>query len=228
VARHDLKERDPVVSPPRSRARRLAGWAAAVFASACVCLALLLAACHHWIGSTTNDRIYGSVAAIPAREFALVLGTNPMVADGRPNLFFTRRIDAAEELFRHRKASRLILSGGTDGGAYDEPEQMRQALLARGVPDDALLLDRAGYRTLDSVVRARKVFGATEITVISQTFHNERAIFIADRRGVDAIGFAAEDVGGLGGMRVNLRETLARVRALLDLYITHEQPASLQ
>jgi len=182
-------------------------------------LALLLAVCDFWIRSATADRIYFDAAEVPAHEVALVLGTSPFIAEGRPNLFFLRRMDAAADLYHQGKARRLILSGGAAPGDYDEPEEMRQALLAKDVPDEALVLDRAGYRTYDSVVRARAAFGAESLVVVSQDFHVQRAIFIADREGVEAIGFAAANVAGLGGAKVNLRELLARVKAILDLYL---------
>lgn len=188
----------------------------------------LLTACDFWIRTSTRARIFYAAAEVPVREFALVLGTSPEVADGRPNLFFVYRMEAAAELYHQGKVQRLILSGGARAGEYDEPEEMRSALLAAGLPADALILDRAGFRTYDSVVRAREVFGAGHLVVISQKFHAARAIFIADRQGIEAVAFAAGDVPGFGGMKVNLRETLARVKAIMDLYFLRPSPESLE
>jgi SanA protein len=171
--------------------------------------------------------VFNEVDAIPPHEYGLVLGTSPRFPGGDPNPFFVHRMDAAADLFRAGKIRFVILSGGSEPDGVDEPEAMRQELEARGLPGSALILDRAGYRTLDSIVRAQKVYAAQEIVIVSQRFHSERALFIADRRGIQAVGYAASDVSGLGGMKVNLRELLARVKAVLDLYLLDQQPAYL-
>lgn len=193
-----------------------------------VAVAMLLAAVDVWIRSSTGDRVFHSTEAVPAREYALVLGTSAQIGEGRPNLFFVHRMDAAADLFHAGKVRRLILSGGSEPEGHSEPEQMRLALIERGVPAESLLLDPSGYRTLDSVVRAREVFGVRELTIVSQEFHNQRALFIADRRDVDSVSFAAREVAGMGGAKVNLREMFARLKAVLDLYLLDKQPADLE
>lgn len=190
-------------------------------------IAGILAGVDTWITRSSKDRVYSSVEAVPPREYALVLGTSPALPDGRPNLYFARRMDAAARLYHHGRVRRLILSGGAGPGEFDEPAAMQKAMVARGLPEDVLILDPAGYRTLDSVVRAREIFNLREVTVVSQEFHIQRALFIAERRDLEAIGFAADDVSGFGGIKVNLRELLARLKAVLDLYLLDTQPADL-
>ncbi|MFM9957952.1 MAG: vancomycin high temperature exclusion protein [Phycisphaerales bacterium] len=161
-------------------------------------------------------RTHASSADVPPTDVALVLGTNPRVNDGRENLFFRYRIEAAAELFHAGRVRHLLVSGDNHIATYDEPGAMRDALITKGVPAGAITLDYAGFRTLDSVFRARSVFGQQRIVVVSQAFHCERAIYLARRHGIDAIGFAAQQPGGAAGGMVRARETLARCAAVID------------
>ena len=97
-------------------------------------------------------------------------------------------------------------------------------MIALGIPEDHIVLDYAGFRTLDSVERCKAVFQEDSITIISQEFHNLRALFIADHKKVDAIAFNAEKVGESYGFKTQLRERLARVKAVLDIYILNTKP----
>ncbi len=168
--------------------------------------------------------LYSSLNDVPTNDVALVLGTSKNAASGGPNLFFTTRMDAAAELYKAGKVKYLLVSGDNGEKDYNEPIDMRDALVARGVPKGNIYLDYAGFRTLDSVLRAREVFGQTRFTVVSQAFHNERAVFIARHYGIEAVGWNADDVGGAAGARVNAREVLARVQVVLDLYLLNTQP----
>jgi SanA protein len=137
---------------------------------------------------------------------ALVLGCSPTVGGGYTNPFFATRIQAAAELFRLGKVDYLLVSGDNRRRDYDEPSAMKEALVAAGVPQNRIYCDYAGRRTLDSVVRAGDVFGQGNIIVVSQEFHNQRAIFIAQHRGIDAIGFNAPDVDRYSAQSVFWRE----------------------
>lgn len=190
---------------------------------------LVLTALGVWLSSAWVERnaaglLYSSVTDVPENRVGLVLGTSKNAPSGGPNLFFEARMDAAAELFRAGKVQNLIVSGDNSTAAYNEPADMRDALVARGVPENRIFLDYAGFRTLDSVIRARAIFGQERLTIISQAFHNERAVFIAQRRGIEAVGFNARDVGGAAGARVGFREVLARVQVVLDLYVLDTQP----
>jgi SanA protein len=167
------------------------------------------------------------VARVPHNRVGLVLGTSNRMRDGSPNLFFAYRMAAAARLYHHRKVDYLVLSGDNSQKYYNEPEMMQNALLELGVPKNRIYLDYAGLRTLDSVVRCRKIFGQSRFTIISQAFHNQRALFIAQHYGLDAVGFNAEDVTGRNGVKVQLREMLARVKVFLDLYLLNKQPKYL-
>lgn len=154
----------------------------------------------------------------------MLLGCSERLSDGRNNLFFQRRIAAAARLFRAGKVDYLLVSGDNSRPGYDEPSDMRRALLAEGVPSSRIVLDYAGFRTLDSVVRAKEVFGLRRFTVISQRFHDLRAVYLARAHGVEAYGYAAADVGGAEGARVRLRELFSRTFALLDVSVFGTRP----
>lgn len=171
-----------------------------------------------------RDRLYASAEAIPAREAGLLLGTSAQLGNGETNPFFKYRMDAAAELFRRGKVRHLLVSSDNRARSYNEPAAMRDALLKRGVPARAITLDYAGVRTLDSVVRAREIFGLKKLTVISQRDHDQRALLIAGHYGIDAIAFCARDVPVGLSLKAHIHEWLARVKVVLDLYLLHTAP----
>ena len=177
-----------------------------------------------WVGRGGEGRIAAKPADVAPARAGVVLGTSRLLADGRHNLYFAHRIEAAAELWRAGKVEYLIVSGnqqagGRGKGAYDEPADMRDALVAKGVPADHIYRDRAGFRTLDSVLRAKDIFGQERAIVISQTFHVERALFLARARGLDFSGYAAKDVPEFYGPRVRVREFIARMGAVFDVAV---------
>ena len=166
--------------------------------------------------SSTQNLTYNEVEDIPYNKVGLLLGTSKELKSGNPNPFFDTRIEATAMLYKADKIKYIVASGDNSKKHYNEPQQMKDDLIALGVPDSAIYLDYAGFRTLDSVVRIEKIFGQKKFTIISQRFHNERAIYIAQHYGLSAIGYDAEDVGGYNGKRVALREKLARVKVFVD------------
>jgi SanA protein len=176
-----------------------------------------------WISRMAADRCFDDVATVPIRKVGVVLGTSKYVSAGRENHHYRNRMEAAAKLFAARRVEYLLVSGNQSKN-YDEPATMRADLVRLGVPADRIYLDPGGMRTLDSVVRAGEIFGQHEFTVVSQRFHNERAIFIGSRRGLDVIGFDAPDVGLVHGMRTAFRERFARLIAVLDVTILDRQP----
>lgn len=171
--------------------------------------------------------VYDRASEVPETQVALVLGCSPRVAEGRNNLFFVARMAAAAELFHSGKVSYLLLSGDNSRPSYDEPSAMKRALEALGVPSSRLVLDYAGFRTLDSVVRAKEVFGVTRLIVVSQHFHNVRAVYLARARGIEAYGFDAAEVRGAGGKWPKVREVASRVFAVLDVHVLGTEPRFL-
>ena len=176
------------------------------------------------VSKASIGRTFTDVTLIPHRHVGLVLGCPKQLSAGRPNLFFRNRISAASDLYRHGKVDYLIVSGDNHVHSYDEPTDMKIALIESGVPENRIYLDYAGFRTLDSVVRAKEIFGQQTITVVSQHFHNQRAIFLATHRGIDAIGFDAPEVDYRYSFKTRCREQFAKVRAVLDIYLFRKQP----
>ena len=173
-------------------------------------------------------RISSSIERVPANDVGLVLGTSKLTKHGRPNLHFDQRIEAAAALYHAGKVRHLLVSGDNHIASYDEPEDMRAALMTAGVPASAITCDYAGFRTLDSVVRAKEIFGVSHCTIISEEFHCPRALWIARQRGLNAIAFAAPDVGLKSwSLRANVREQLARSWCAVDLYLLHRAPKFL-
>lgn len=182
-------------------------------------VALLIVVCDLRVRNMARGRLFDDVQALPHEHAALLLGTSARLRGGSPNPFFEYRMDAAAELFRAGKVDCILVSGDNHHASYNEPMAMRRALLARDIPDSLIFLDYAGFRTLDSVVRACEVFGQTSYIVVSQRFHNERAVYLAMRHGIDAVGYNARDVRAPGALRVRAREWLARVSACLDVLV---------
>ncbi|MCU0317031.1 MAG: YdcF family protein [Fimbriimonadaceae bacterium] len=165
-------------------------------------------------GSTSQD-IYHSVNSVPENQVAIVLGTSPR-SKGEQNPFFANRIEAAADLYQAGKVKKLILSGHETAG-YSEPRFMQAALLRRGVPASALVLDPEGHRTLFSVARAREVYGQDRLTIVTDDFHLARSLFVARAKGIDAVGFSSQPVSWRVSFWVRFREVGARLKMFSDL-----------
>lgn len=184
--------------------------------------------CDRWIWFSTRKQVFRDIEQVPENKVGLVLGTVKDATGGRRNLFFDYRIKAAAALFRQGKIRHIIVSGDNHIEGYDEPSDMRDALIAEGVPAGCITLDYAGFRTLDSVVRCKKVFGQSKFTIISQEFHNERALFIANKsEGIEAVAFNAKDVPFRFHPGTFVREYFARVKCVLDIFVLGTEPKFL-
>jgi SanA protein len=174
------------------------------------------------IHNDSKKRIFNSPDDLPRNKVGLLLGTSKYLSKGVINKYYANRIDAAVELFNLGLIDIILVSGDNTIKYYNEPITIKNDLLKRGIPDSKIYLDFAGIRTLDSVVRSKEIFGQMSITVISQQFHVERALFIAKRRNIEAIGFLAEDVPFLYGLKTRIREHFARVKMVMDLIVGKE------
>ena len=178
---------------------------------------LILASCDSIIENATIDRTYWNLKEVPKNKVGLVLGTSNRLVGGGPNPYYTNRIKATLELFKAGKIDYVLVSGDNSTQYYNEPTVFKKDLVLGGIPSEKIFLDYAGFRTLDSMVRARYIFGLDSVTIISQKFHNERAIYIAEQKGLYAIGYNAEDFSIKYGLKVHLREYFARVKVFIDL-----------
>jgi SanA protein len=184
---------------------------------------VLLLALAAWLADMRLERFAAPYletdpARLPEVEVALVLGAAPIGPEGGPNRYFEYRLDAAAALWRAGKVKYLLVSGDKRDADYDEPSAMRAGLIARGVPEQAIYRDSAGVRTLDSVLRARSVFGQQRLIVVSQGFHAARAVFLARREGIEAWALEARDVTRAYSIFTELRRYPSALRAHFDVW----------
>ena len=174
---------------------------------------------NHKIETETKNFVSYDIQKLPNEKVGLLLGTSKILKSGWKNLYFFNRIDAAEQLYKSGKIKYILISGDNSTKDYSEPEDMQAELLKRGIPADKIVLDFAGFRTLDSVVRAKEIFGQNSFIIISQKFHNERAVFLAQHYGIKAYGFNAKDVNKYFGFKTKVREYFARAKVFVDFLL---------
>ncbi len=181
----------------------------------------LVLICHFIVAGNASGRTYDDVDSIPHNRYGLLLATSPITPGGAHNFYFDNRIKAAYELYKAGKIDYIIASGGdyTKGheNGCDEPTVIRDSLVMRGIPTDRIILDYEGLRTLNSIVKAKEIYGLDSVTLISQKYHNERAIYLADHYNLHAVGYNAEP-SPIRSNRIKntLREYLARVKMFMD------------
>ncbi len=174
----------------------------------------------------TEKYIFDNIDDLPKNNVALVLGTSRYRQDGTANQYFHNRIKAAVQLYENDKVNYILVSGDNRTVYYNEPGVMRQELLKNGIPYNVIYMDYAGFRTFDSVVRCSEVFGQDNFTIVSQKFHNQRALYIAHNKNINAVGFNAKTIDSKDGFKVQLRELFARVKVFIDILLK-EQPRFL-
>lgn len=179
---------------------------------------LFTAFANYKIENSTEEFVTDKLEILPKTKVAVVLGTAPNLVSGYQNYYFTYRIEAAIKLYQLGKVTHFILSGDHGRKNYNEPEAMKQALIKNGVPENVIYLDYAGFRTLDSMIRAKEIFGQNEFIVVSQEFHNQRAVYIARQNGINAYGYNAKDVNKHAGLKTNIREYFARTKVFIDSF----------
>ncbi len=191
-----------------------------------IVIACVLAYANWKIPHDTESFVFDTVDSVPHQKAALVLGAARYLGD-RPNLYFTYRIQAAKELYEAGKVKVFVVSGDNSRKDYNEAHDMRDALIEAGIPDSIIHCDYAGLRTLDSVVRMKEIFGQDSFIVVSQKFHNERAVFLAQHYGLTAYGYNAKDVGlSRFYYKTKIREVFARVKVFVDI-VTGKEPKYL-
>jgi SanA protein len=183
---------------------------------------------NRWVINSTDAYIYKDWALMPDNDVGVVLGTSKYMENGKPSPEFRGRIEAAAELYKNGKLRHLIVSGANPDQSYNEPRAMRRELVKAGVPDSAITMDFAGFRTLDSIVRAQAIFGLQQFTIITQRYHSYRAVFISRKLNLKVVVFIAPATADGGyGSRNPPREVLARVKAILDIFLLSTEPKFL-
>ena len=204
----------------KKRIIKIGAWSIGVFAV--VCLALMLI-CDQIVVNNAEGKCFSDIDSIKYNKVGLLLGTTPQARYTKvTNYFFIYRLDAAERLYKAGKIEKILISGdehSLDG--VNEPQCMKDSLVKRGVPADDIMLDGKGYRTICSVVNARKEFGLRSFTIISQDFHNERALYQAEHLGLDVENlqaFNAQTPNTKRAVITLIREYFARVKMFWDLF----------
>lgn len=190
-----------------------------------ICLITVIA-CNYIISKTARGKLFTDVKAIPFNKVGLLLGTSKKLNSGYGNLYYNYRIEAATQLLKEGKIKYLVISGDNSRKEYSEPEDMRADLIAAGIDSTVIFLDYAGFRTFDSMVRLKEIFGQDSVTIISQQFHNERALYMARKEGITAVAFNAKDVSAHYGFVTQMREKFARVKVFVD-YLLGKKPKFL-
>lgn len=193
-------------------------------AIASVFILLVILGSRFLILSAAEGKTFSHIEDLETHKVGLVLGCARYLSSGGENLYFRYRIEAAAQLYKSGKVTYLLVSGDNRTLDYDEPTQMKAALIELGVPEQDIYCDYAGLRTLDSVVRAKEIFQQSEFVIVSQEFHNQRALYLAQAFGIDAIGYNAKEVHFSSSIRTSLREQLARTKAVLDVHLLKRRP----
>ena len=194
-------------------------WATGIILLMCI---VAMMVCNQIVVNNAEGKVFSDIDSIRHNKVGLLLGTTPQARIGRiTNAFFTYRIDAAEQLYKRGKIGKILISGDENSlDGVNETECMKDSLVARGIPASDIILDGKGYRTLNSIINANKVYGLREFIIISQEFHNERAIYQAEHLGLDFEGiqaYNAEMPKSRRAFLTTIREYLARVKMFIDL-----------
>ncbi len=182
-------------------------------------LIVLLFFSNYEVIHTAQGKTFNEVSDLEPKTVGLLLGTSKYMKNGRINPYYKTRLEAASILYFEGKICALLISGDHSRHDYNEPLDFKTDLIQLGIPEDCIYLDYAGFRTLDSMIRAKEIFGQKSLIVISQEFHNQRAIYLAEKHQLSAIGFNAKEIKGSFALKTNLREYLARGKAFLDVVL---------
>jgi len=196
--------------------------AAALFPLAGILFLVLFLELH--INSYSKDRIYESLDDTPSFQVGLIPGTSKFTVHGTRNMYYQNRLDAAADLFNNGNIKKIIVSGDTRDPFYNEPSRMKQDLIEMGIPSENIVRDDDGFRTLFSVLHSRHLTENDSILFISQKFHNQRALYLANAYDIEMWAFNASDVSKRGGFRTQVRERFARIKAFTDVHFFRPEP----
>ena len=196
--------------------------------SAAIALVAVIVVCNILVVSAASGKTYDTMESIPHNRYGLLLATSPITQNGTRNNMFHFRVDAAESLLKAGKIDYLIASGGnyadTERNGCDEPAAIRDSLISRGIDPQRIITDYDGTRTQNSIIKAKEGYGLDSVTIISQEYHNGRALYLADKYGLEAVAFNAKPTPRRSTrLKNNIREWFARVKLFIDLS-TDNQP----
>ncbi|HQJ41062.1 MAG TPA: ElyC/SanA/YdcF family protein [Exilispira sp.] len=170
-----------------------------------------------YVSISSNKKIYKDLNSLPDKEYGVLLGTSKYTKNGKINVFYKNRIDAAKDILINDKISRIIASGDNRNFRYNEPMKMQQDLVKSGISEDRVIIDPDGFRTLYSMLNIAKKYNIKEAIIVSQRFHLQRAIFIGKFLGLELIGYEAKNVSGMANIKIQVRERGARLKMIFDI-----------
>lgn len=176
---------------------------------------LIIIGINIYINYKAKDYLYDTISQVSHNTYALVLGTSKYVIGGGKNSYFEGRIDAAAQLYRAKKIDTIIVSGDNREANYNEPKRMKQALMELGVPEAIILEDKSGSKTDFSIRNFKNKYPEESVIIVTQKFHNERAVYTARKKGINAVGYNAMDVGFNRDKKTHIREWFAKVKAMV-------------
>lgn len=190
----------------------------------CSIALLIIISCNVYVVLNAKGRAVDDISNVSSKKLGVLLGTSPITPSGLHNYSFDNRIKAASKLYSEGKVNKLIVSGGdytiTEEYGCDEPKAMRDSLIANGVRSEDIFMDYEGTTTLRSLNKIKNYYNYSDtVILISQGYHNYRALTMADKLGLPAIAINAQvPPSGLSKMKNYARESLARVKMLFSLY----------
>ncbi|HQM88510.1 MAG TPA: ElyC/SanA/YdcF family protein [Exilispira sp.] len=170
-----------------------------------------------YVSISSNKKIYKDLNSLPDKDYGVLLGTSKYTKNGKINVFYKNRIDAAKDILINNKISRIIASGDNRNFRYNEPMKMQQDLVKSGISEDRVIIDPDGFRTLYSMLNIAKKYNIKEAIIVSQRFHLQRAIFIGKFLGLELIGYEAKNVSGMANIKIQVRERGARLKMIFDI-----------
>jgi SanA protein len=170
-----------------------------------------------YVSISSNKKIYKDLNSLPDKDYGVLLGTSKYTKNGKINVFYKNRIDAAKDILINDKISRIIASGDNRNFRYNEPMKMQQDLVKSGISEDRVIIDPDGFRTLYSMLNIAKKYNIKEAIIVSQRFHLQRAIFIGKFLGLELIGYEAKNVSGMANIKIQVRERGARLKMIFDI-----------
>ncbi len=194
-----------------------------ILCATCFMLVFVIVASYCVVKISASSSIFSQIDELPDNQYGLLLGSSPYLKNGDKNPYTQYRIESAARLYKSHKIKYIVVSGHSEK-YYNEPAFIKKELIKKNVPAKFILIDSEGDRTISSILRFKKIFHQNQFTIISQQFQNERAIFIAHNFGINAIAFNCTDLSFSAGYPTIFRECLARVKVMLDIYITRDIP----
>ena len=186
----------------------------AVLIAAVLCV-IYVAAANLTVVLSEKDRLLAPGEETPdMADCILILGAG-VRDEGTPTPMLADRLDEGLRLYEEGAAPKLLVSGDHGQIDYDEVNVMRKYLMERGVPEEDIFMDHAGFSTYESMYRAKEVFGAERVIVVTQKYHIYRALYIAERLGLEACGANSDPRAYRGAFLNNVRETAARSKDVL-------------